>query len=210
MTTTQYRFTACRPRPCCPKTRTPTVWLGTRSLRTCFASQAVASCPPRQQLFLCISRRCRSGFICTSLSANLMHKPASHFRRHKTLNSSYQSSGTCNLSLSQSVLGVRQHWVLPQHVHAQALQQQTSAVNLVWLICYKLLVHTCELAALLQLRHAVCTCRGLLWGSRAPKCSACITTACRPWRCRSLLPCKAILQLRTGTTHTRHAQHSQP
>ena len=46
-------------------------------------------------------------------------------------------------------------------------------------------------------------CRGLLWGSRAPKSSVSTTTACKLWKCRSLLPCKAISLQKTGRMPTR-------
>ena len=46
-------------------------------------------------------------------------------------------------------------------------------------------------------------CRGLLWGSRALKSSVSTTTACKLWRCRSLLPCKAISLQKTGRMPTR-------
>lgn len=59
MTTTLCRYTVCRPKHCCLKTAMPTASLGTQSLRTCCASQAVASCPPKQQTSHCTSRKCR-------------------------------------------------------------------------------------------------------------------------------------------------------
>lgn len=59
MTTTLCRSTVCRPKRCCPRTAMPTALLGTQSLRTCCASQEVASCPPRQQTSHCTSRKCR-------------------------------------------------------------------------------------------------------------------------------------------------------
>jgi len=52
-------------------------------------------------------------------------------------------------------------------------------------------------------RKAACGCRGLLWGSRAPKSSVFTTTACKLWRCHSLLPCKAISLQKTGRVPTR-------
>ena len=170
MTTTPCRSTACRPRHCCLKMPMPTALPGILSLRTCSASQAVASCLPRPQTFHCTSKRCRYDHLHLLAQQSDQRCPLRQHTFH------------CSCCGNEASL------------HPQALHHAENCTH--HICCPK--CFTCFSLAFADLRDTNscilhgCACRVLLLASRAPKYSAYIITACRPWKCRSLLPCKAI------------------